>query len=786
MNSHRFSSYATLAVLCLAAACLTRQLILSPEATRAQAGQTSQSAQDSQAAASAQSSPAASQTPGPPLKSESRVVRVDVVVTDKKGNYVTDLAEKDFKVFEDNKQQDINNFSFGNNATPPAAPDRHYMVLFFDDSTMELADQQHARDAAMKFIDANAGPDRVMSIMEFGGSIRIVQNFTADVDLLKKAVAGVKFSAVSPNATDPLGVQGPPGGPSMTPSNPEADFGAYTLLLGIRSVAKDLTSIPGRKSLILFTSGFPMNAERESELTATIDACNKANVAVYPLDVRGLVAMPHSNLVRPFAPPSVTSAVFSESADRGSQPRLLLASYSISEPSSGWQGHPGGGGGGGGGHPGGGGTGGTGNGGTGGTGGSGGKAGTGGGGGGAPSRGGPANPYGNPNYTQPRAIVPSFPPSASTNQQVMYELASGTGGFPILNTNDLLSGLQKIAHEQDEYYLLGYAPPDSPDGSCHTLHVKVDRGGTEVRSRSGYCNVRPTDFLAGKPVEKDLESRAANPAATGNIAGTMEAPFFYSSPNEARVSVAVEIPSTSITFDKVKGKYHADVNILGIAYKPDNSVGARFSDEVTLDFEKDDLKKFTEMPMRYENQFSVVPGEYKLTVVLSGGGQNFGKYETPLVIDPYDGKTFTLSGIALSNDVPHVSDLGGALDADLLADRTPLLFKDMEIIPSGSDHFKKTDKVALYAQIYDPHMENETVPTVKIGFRIVDVKANKIVLTSGAVDTKDFIQKGNPVIPVALKLPLENLPPGTYRVDVQAVEMAGSSTKVRSATFESE
>ena len=42
--------------------------------------------------------------------------------------------------------------------------------------------------------------------------------------------------------------------------------------------------------VVLFSSGFPLNSENESELTATIDACNKANVAIYALDVRGLVA----------------------------------------------------------------------------------------------------------------------------------------------------------------------------------------------------------------------------------------------------------------------------------------------------------------------------------------------------------------------------------------------------------------------------------------------------------------------------------------------------------------
>ena len=39
------------------------------------------------------------------LKAETREVRVDVVVTDKKGNYVEDLKTSDFRLYEDDKQQ---------------------------------------------------------------------------------------------------------------------------------------------------------------------------------------------------------------------------------------------------------------------------------------------------------------------------------------------------------------------------------------------------------------------------------------------------------------------------------------------------------------------------------------------------------------------------------------------------------------------------------------------------------------------------------------------------------
>ena len=135
------------------------------------------------------------------LRAESRVVRVDVIVTDKKGNYIHDLTSKDFHVFDNNQEQPIVNFSYGPRPAPSGTPERRYMVLFFDDSTMDLGDQARARTAAQKFIDANAGPDRVMAVVDFTGALRVIQNFTADATRLKQAAASMKPSAVSPNAS---------------------------------------------------------------------------------------------------------------------------------------------------------------------------------------------------------------------------------------------------------------------------------------------------------------------------------------------------------------------------------------------------------------------------------------------------------------------------------------------------------------------------------------------------------------------------------------------------------
>src|SRR5579862_349892 len=728
---------------------------------------------------------------GPVVRSETRLVRVDVIVTDKKGNYIQDLSAKDFKVYDDNKQQEVANFSFGADPNSPAAGERRYTVLFFDDASMDSSDQPRARAAAVKFIDANVAPDRALAVVEFTGALRITQNFTTEAAKLKQVVSGIKNSSITTNPASPTAIDTAPGlsGPSL--NSAENNFGAYSVLLSIRILAKNLASVAGRKSLVLFTAGFPLTPERDSELTATIDACNKANVAIYPLDVRGLVAMNRSN---PRSETANALRVALRSGNSGSASAgMMLASF---HPASDLDADPqhggGGGGGGGGGHGGGGGGGGTGGGsggggkggsGGGGTGGTGGKGGTGGtGGGGGVPRGGIGQPFANPNFTQPRAIVPPFPESASTNQQVLYALAAGTGGFPIFNTNDLLNGLQKIAAEQNEYYLLGFAPSDSAEGSCHTLKVKVERNGTNVRARSGYCNVKPTDALAGKPIEKELEAHASG-AATNPAEGFLEAPFFYTASNEARVNLAMEIPPSSVEFNKVKGKYHADVNVLGIAYRSDGSVAARFSDQQTFDLEKDSWKEITKSPIHYQNQFVIAPGQYRLTVVLSGGGQNFGKYETPLNIDTYDGKAFSLSGIALTKHLERVSDLGGALDADLLADHAPLVVHQMEVIPSGSNRFKKSDKVALYAQVYDPGVANPSPPAIRVAYQVIDQKTGKPIFATGTIDASPFVEKGSPMVPLALMIPTDTFAPGAYRIELQAGEAGGASSPVRTVDF---
>jgi hypothetical protein len=249
--------------------------------------------------------------------------------------------------------------------------------------------------------------------------------------------------------------------------------------------------------------------------------------------------------------------------------------------------------------------------------------------------------------------------------------------------------------------------------------------------------------------------------------------------------LAIEIPSSAVKFEKQKGKQHAEVNVLGLAYKPDGSIAARFSDKVEFDFDgKDEVEKFNKKPYHYENQFEIAAGQYNLKVVFSSSGESFGKLEAPLVVDSYDAKQFSMSSVAISKELRPLNQTGSELDTALLEDKTPLVAQGMKIVPSGNAHFKKTDLAVFYAEIYAPLLTGANPPTVGVQWLVLDRKTGeKKINTGGPLPSA---QAGNPVVALGMKLPVDKLPPGSYQLEIRGTDSAGNFTRVRTADFEVE
>jgi len=171
------------------------------------------------------------------------------VVTDKKGKYVQDWRRR-LQSVRDNKDS-RSALSLRARTPPPTESAEHYLVLFLT-IPHGRARPAECRAAATKFIQSNAAPDHLMAVVEFGGTLRVVQNFTANADLLEAAAKGVKTSYVASNADasspSTIAVPGLSGF-----SDAQSDFGARSMLLSIRTLAKNLRAVPAVK----FWSFFP-------------------------------------------------------------------------------------------------------------------------------------------------------------------------------------------------------------------------------------------------------------------------------------------------------------------------------------------------------------------------------------------------------------------------------------------------------------------------------------------------------------------------------------------------
>ncbi len=634
--------------------------------------------------------PSPSQQPST-IQTETRVVLVDAIVTAKNGVYVRDLTQKDFRIWEDNKEQTIKSFAL-ESSTEASQP--RSLVLFFDESSMEAADQIPALQSASRFIDAETGPDRRIAIVSYDGILRVRQNFTDNAGRLKDALP-----SPSSRVTDAQ-QQATPEHDSLTGRNivnlgSIDDTGSRNMLQSLRYLGTSLGVLPGRKILVVVAGRIPSLSSERSDLKDAIDACNKSGVAVYSIDVRPVLAESDNAPIH----------IFDD------------------DPHA--------------------------------------------------SRGRPNGPQGD---TGGAGLGPGVD-SGAGSQQLIAELARRTGGFVIRNTNDLLGGLQAIAGEQDQYYALTFTPPDSKDGTCHTLRVKVNRGGTSVRARNSYCTAKALDLLAGTNMGEDLEKRAAEPLP-GKMTASVELPYFYRAPNIARVDLVTEITPGALQFERVKGKLHAEINLLGMAVTADGGVPARFSDTLKFDFENESqIDAWKAKPLHYEKEFRIPPGQYKFTLAFGQAAANdatFGKVESQLDIDPWNGSALGMSGLVLSRETHPAGDLGLSL---LGSDQTPLIAGDTQIVPSGSDRFPKSGPGFFYLELYDPDPASVTVRV-----RAVDPKTGDAKWDSGNTKLPLPANGGKPSLPAMAKLPLDALTPGDWRLEVTASDGAGKTAK-RSVDF---
>ena len=259
----------------------------------------------------------------PAVRVNARVVLVDTVVTDKSGNRIRDLKKEDFTVLENGKPQKISAFSFESpevapRQAPELPPNVHtnrpeydmpkgpLTIMLLDGLNTPVADQGYARSQMLTYLGSQLQPGQPVSVYTLAGSLRLLQDFTGDVTLLKAAVEhftpqkSVEMEvqntiAVMPNlpVTGGVGVAGRSDSLRLVFTRMSEFMSEQTKFAidgrvqrtaaALRLLARRMGGYPGRKNLIWVSAGFPIDITSEVvQLTTDVDVLAQGNTAAAP------------------------------------------------------------------------------------------------------------------------------------------------------------------------------------------------------------------------------------------------------------------------------------------------------------------------------------------------------------------------------------------------------------------------------------------------------------------------------------------------------------------------
>jgi VWFA-related protein len=371
----------------------------------------------------------------PTFRAGVNFVRVDAIVTDRRGAAITDLSQGDFEVTEDGRPQAIESFKLVqvDGAPKPGEPppreirteydeeseaardDVRLFVIFLDDYHVRRSSAMAVRSALVAFVQKQIGPADLCGIMYPQmpvSAVRLERNQEALVSTLQR-FEGRKYDYHPRYAFEEQY--------STYPAATVEQIRNQVSLSALESLVTHLGSLrEGRKAVILVSEGYtgvlpaqlndpiadmpgvgnPARGAQGLEsiddrtaffasldvdrmLRPVYDAANRNNTAIYALDPRGL-ATGEFGLMDGVGPQT---------------DRQLLQSTMAS----------------------------------------------------------------------------------------LRMLAEETDGRAIVNRNDLEAGLRQVVRDSSVYYLLGYSSTrTAPDGKFHEIKVKVNRPGAQVRARRGY------------------------------------------------------------------------------------------------------------------------------------------------------------------------------------------------------------------------------------------------------------------------------------------------------------
>jgi VWFA-related protein len=585
------------------------------------------------------------QMPAITFRSEVNFVEVDARVVDAQGNFVRNLRQDEFELFENGEQQAVTAFSLVDipvtktpqplfaskpieldTRTNAGGSEGRVYVLVLDDLQTSMMRTIQVRQAARQFVERNLGANDVAAVVFTGGSPG--QEFTSSQRLLADAIdrfSGRKLRSTTLEMIDEYSRNQNTQSRGQESSNPydklkdpleqERGWNARSMLEAVGNISKAMAGVSGRrKALILFSEGidydisdFINKQDASSILDQTREAiaeATRANVNVYAIDPRGLTAL----------------------GDEGIEIQL------------------------------------------------------------------PADA--DPNLRLgPQGLEDELRRANMSLQTISEE----TGGFAALHTNDFSSAFSRIVDENSSYYVMGYHPSNEKrDGRFRKIDVRVTRPGLRVAARRGYLAPRGR-FRAPKVETKSgtsavLVEALNSPLQSGALPlSVFAAPFRGPAPSAAIALVTQTGPMKGIPFSEKNGKSVTRLELSVIAIDTDGKVKGGTREMVDLALRPDTRERADQLGFRILSRFEVPPGKYQVRVAAKDTSGLVGSVHYDLDVPDFAKEPLSMSGLVVTSALAGFVPTAGEIPE----------IKGIQAPPTVARVFNARDQLGVLAEVYD-------------------------------------------------------------------------------------
>ncbi len=281
------------------------------------------------------------------------------------------------------------------------------------------------------------------------------------------------------------------------------------------------------------------------------------------------------------------------------------------------------------------------------------------------------------------------------SQDGLSYLARETGGFAILNNNDLNLGVRKVLKDNESYYLLGFDPDDASfDRKYHNIRLRVTRAGLTARSRKGFFGIPDT---APRPVAKTRDEQILNalysPFGARDFTLRMTSVFFnVDSPPVTATSAATakpdanakpkkdkenKMPEGTLTFvrsmlhleaDKFtvtsspEGKREMKLELVAFAFNEQGAITDQVGRSFEMSYTEEEYQRILRDGLVYTSNIALKqPGAYQFRIVARDPATGkLGSAGQFIQIPDLKKKRLAMSGIVLAGTPKGANDVAVA------------------------------------------------------------------------------------------------------------------------------